>query len=202
LFILQYHDLAFLTTCKIVKYIRDKITAQDTKSVAKDFMEKDKQTEPNVLKKLASLIGAEITNNRLDIPEKFGQGYCAGFVFNEHIRMLILNYELDEDLVVENADINAAARTILFKFQNIFPEKGAAFAGKRSSGTPSVLIATRSLKPDFLIPIHTSTSTINIEVDASYLNGLFYCQERSPVLRSLLENTQPLLFEQMIYPSF
>ena len=44
-------------------------------------MEKDKQqTEPNILKRLAHLLGTEIKNRRLEIPEKFGNGYCAGFV--------------------------------------------------------------------------------------------------------------------------
>jgi len=33
------------------------------------------------------------------------------------------------------------------------------------------------------------------------LNGLFDLTEKSPVLQSLLQNTQPLLFEQIIYPS-
>jgi len=165
-------------------------------------MDKDKQqTEPNVLKRFAHLLGTEVKNWRLEIPEKFGRGYCTGFVFNEHIRMLILNYELHEDLVVENPDINVTARTILFKFQNIFPETETLPAGKHSKATPSVLIATRSLSTDVVIPIHTNTATINIEVDANYLNGLFDLSEKSPVLQSLLQNTQPLLFEQMIYPS-
>ncbi len=159
------------------------------------------QTEPNVLKRLAQLLGTEVKNWRLEIPEKFGRGYCTGFVFNEYIRMLILNYELNENLVVENPDINATARTILFKFQNIFPETETLLAGKPSKATPSVLIATMSLSTNAVIPIHTNTATINIEVDANYLNGLFDLSEKSPVLQSLLQNTQPLLFEQMIYPS-
>ncbi len=165
-------------------------------------MENDKQqTEPKVLKRLAHLLGTEVKNWRLEIPEKFGRGYCTGFVFNEYIRMLIFNYELNENLVVENPDINANARRILFKFQNIFPETETLLAGKQSKATPSVLIATRSLSTDVVIPIHTNIATINIDVDANYLNGLFDLSEKSPVLQSLLQNTQPLLFEQMIYPS-
>ena len=51
-------------------------------------MKNDKQqTVPNVLKRLALLLGTEVKNRRLEIPEKFGKGYCAGFVFNEHIGM-------------------------------------------------------------------------------------------------------------------
>ncbi|WP_428327827.1 helix-turn-helix transcriptional regulator [Mucilaginibacter sp.] len=165
-------------------------------------MEKDQQqTEPTVLKRLAHLLGTAVKNWRLEIPEKFGKGYCYGFVFNKHIRMLIFNYELHEDLAVENPDLNATAGTILFKFQNIFPETETLPAGKYSKVTPSVLIATKSLSTEAVIPIHTNTATINIEVDAGYLNSLFPLSEKSPALQSLLQHTQPLFFEQMIYPS-
>jgi len=165
-------------------------------------MEKDKQeTVPNVLKRLAQLLGTEVKNRRLEIPEKFGKGYCSGFVFNEHIRMLISNYELNENLVVENPDINTSGRMIFFKFQNIFPKTEIVSTEKHLMEMPSVLVATSSVNTDDVISIHTNTAVINIEVDANYLNGLFDLSEKSPILQSLLQNTQPLLFEQMIYPS-
>lgn len=52
-----------------------------------------------------------------------------------------------------------------------------------------------------IIPTDSHPTSINIEIDADYLNGQFQSKEKSPVLQSLLLNTQPLLFEQMIYPS-
>jgi AraC-like DNA-binding protein len=168
--------------------------------VVKDFTKARKQTEPPVLKNLAHLLGAEVKNNRLDIPEKFGHGYCTGYVFNAHIRMLILNYELHTDFVVEDSGINIAARTILFKFQNIFPNTGTLPDGRNSKEGPSVLIATRRLSRDAFVMVHSNVGSINIEVDADYLNGLFDASDVSPVLKSLLQNTQPLLFEEMIYP--
>jgi len=158
------------------------------------------QTEPNVLKRLAHLLGTEVENKRLEIPEKFGKGYCAGFVFNEHIRMLILNYKLNENIVVENPDINASKKMILFKFQNILPKTEILSTEKQLKVIPSVLIVTSSMNTDAVIPIHTNTA-INIEVDADYLNELFDSTDKSPILQSLLQNVQPLLFEQMIYPS-
>ena len=158
------------------------------------------QTEPNVLKRLAHLLGTEVENKRLEIPEKFGKGYCAGFVFNEHIRMLILNYELNENIVVENPDINASKKMILFKFQNIIPKTEILSTEKQLKVIPSVLIVTSSMNTDVVIPVHTN-SAINIEVDADYLNELFDSTDKSPILQSLLQNVQPLLFEQMIYPS-
>jgi len=159
-------------------------------------MHKDNHAVPNVLIRLAQLLGTEIHNRTLDIPEKFGTGSCSGFVFNEHIRMLICNYELNDDVVIENPDINASKRTLFFKFQNIFSNQG-----KHLNETPSVLIATSRINTDEVISIHTNTAVINIEVDADYLKGLFDLSAKSPVLQSLLENTQPLLFEQIVYPS-
>ena len=159
------------------------------------------QTVPGILKILAHSLGTEVKNGRLDIPSKFGTGYCAGFVFNKYIRMLILNYDLNVDLIIENPEINAVDRMILFKFQNIFPQTDILLATKQLKAPPSVLIATSSLNTDAAIPVHTNIATINIEVDANYLSGLFDTSEKTPVLQSLLQNSQPLLFEQLIYPS-
>jgi len=159
------------------------------------------QTVPNVLKKFAQLLGTELKNRRLDIPERFGKGYCAGYVFNEHIRMLVLNYELNKDFVIVNPDIHTFGTMILFKFQNIFPKIEYISKGNQIKAIPSVLIATSNMNTEVIIPIDTTTSSINIEVDATYLNGLVDFTEKSPALQGLLQNTQPLLFEQMIYPS-
>ena len=157
------------------------------------------QTVPNILIKFAELLGTEIKNGRLEIPEKFGRGYCAGFVFNEHIRMLILNYELNEDVVVENPDLHIPRKIQVFKFQNIIPKPEIPKTRKPLKSIPSVLVATGIIS-DAIIPIDTHNATIIIEVDETYLNGLDL-PEKSPVLQSLLQNTQPLLFEQMIYPT-
>jgi len=165
-------------------------------------MEKSKkETTPNILFKLAQLLGTEIENRTLEIPQQLGKGYCTGFVLNEHMRMIISNYQLYGDINVENPETDATKRIIFFKFQNIFPKKQTVLPESKSNEMPSVLIATSRINTDEVIAIHTNTSTINIEVDADYLNGLFHISDKSPVLHSLLENKQPLLFEQVIYPS-
>ena len=158
------------------------------------------QSIPNILITLAHHLGTKVKNRRLEIPKKFGKGYCVGFVFNEHIRMIISNYELKKDIVVENPDINASRKMIFFKFQNIFPKSEIESTGKHLMEIPSVLIATSRMNTDDAISIHTNSAVINIEVAANYLNELFDLPEKS-LLQSLLKNTQPLLFEQLIYPS-
>lgn len=164
-------------------------------------MEKADRTVPGILYSLSDLLGTEINDRRLEIPEGFGTGYCAGFVFSEHIRMLISNYELNKDLEVKNPDMDAARRYLFFKFQNIFPKRISPPVASQSTGTPSVLIGTSRVNTDDIIAIHTNTATINIEVDAAYLNRLFDSLTESTVLHSLLQNAQPLLFEQLVFPS-
>lgn len=158
-------------------------------------------TIPNTLLKLAEAMGTEVKNRKLDIPAGFGSGYCIGFVFNEHIRMHVSNYELNQNIVIENPDINTSPQIIFFKFQNIFPETHTLKNENLSIKTPSVLIATSRINIDENITIHTNTATINIEVNADYLRSLFDLPAKPSILQSLLQNTQPLLFEQIIYPS-
>jgi len=165
-------------------------------------MKKERQkTIPTILKRFAQSLGTEVKNSKLVIPKKYGSGYCKGFAFNEHIRMLISNYELHNDMLIENPEVNASGRMLFFKFQNIIPLSADLSAASISTSMPSVLIATSRLHTDEVISIHSNMATINIEMDVDYLNKLFDVPKKSLVLQSLLENSQPLLFEQIIYPS-
>ncbi|MCS4224523.1 AraC family transcriptional regulator [Sphingobacterium sp. BIGb0165] len=164
-------------------------------------MKKDDQTTPLVLQKLAYFLGTEIKRRKLEIPNEYGNGYCSGFVFNAHMRMLISNYELNQDVVIDNLERDDAKKVIFFKFQNIFPRLGSLSMGTNPKEIPTVLIGTSRINTDEIISIHSNTSTINIEVEASYLSKLFSISAQSSVLQSLLQNTQPYLFEQIISPS-
>jgi len=155
---------------------------------------------PKVLIQLAEAMNIEVVDWHLAIPPAYGEGYCKGYVFNEHIRMLVLDYRLNEELVLTNPDKDTVGRTILFKFRNMLPVDGNAMS-KTTSELPSVLIATSRIDSDQLIPVHSNRASINIEVDASYLQSLFRFSEPSPILQSLIDNTQPLLFDQLLHAS-
>ncbi|MDP4176082.1 MAG: AraC family transcriptional regulator [Bacteroidota bacterium] len=68
---------------------------------------------------------------------------------------------------------------ILFKFQNIIPKTEVLSPGEQLKTIPSVLIATSNLNTEAIIPVDTNTASINIEVDANYLNGLFELKEEN-----------------------
>lgn len=156
---------------------------------------------PGILKNFAQRMHVVMQDNRLDIPARYGTGYCAGYVFNPHIRMLISNYELNRNIDIENPDVDPGKRVIFFKFQNIFPDAKKLPGEKTATTQPSVLIATSHINTQDVIAIHSNTATINIEVDAAYLYGVFQTVTPSPLLQGLLQNTQPLFFEQLLIPA-
>lgn len=151
---------------------------------------------PEVLRDFARALNAPIRRGRVDIPQKFGSGYCMGITFNPYIRMLLLNYSLKKDIVLTNTDRDINSQLILFKFQDVLPD-----TVRKSPCSPSVLIATRDVRPDVTMPIHTHIATINIEIDAAYLAGILVRENQSFVVSSLLKNAEPLFFEQTVFPS-
>lgn len=160
----------------------------------------EQQGVPKVLSKFAALLGTVVSGHRLNIPPQFGEGYCAGFVFNDSFRMLISDYELTNDLLIENTE-KRPGKILFFKFQNVFPKKAAVSTITHALQMPSVLIATSRLNTEDVFAIHSNTETINIEVDASYLSSLFSNPVPSPVLQKLLNDAPPLLFEQLVNPT-
>lgn len=70
-------------------------------------------TVPRILVRLAEKLGTELKQGRLEIPARYGRGYCTGFVFNAHLRLLISNYELHDDIVVENPEIDPSKKNDL-----------------------------------------------------------------------------------------
>ncbi|MDQ0640267.1 AraC-like DNA-binding protein [Pedobacter sp. W3I1] len=155
---------------------------------------------PQILFKLASALGTKVVDQRLDIPQKYGSGHCIGYVFNQHIRLLISDYELKMEFLLDNPEVDALKKMLFFKFQNVIPKIHVPEKEPRLTELPSVLIATSRINTDEVIAIHTNRATINIEVDAEYLIGHFAFNKTTPVLQSLLENSRPLVFEQIIYP--
>jgi len=153
-------------------------------------------TIPEVLHHFARALETTVKNNIVFIPPKYGAGYCLGFKFDKHIRMMILNYTLKQDIVLKSPDGDISGKMLLFKLQHIFP--GDALQKRRP--IPSVLIATRKIEQEILMPVHTHTATINIEIDADYLSQILGNDSNSSLIKSLLNNDQPYLFEEAVYP--
>jgi AraC-like DNA-binding protein len=156
--------------------------------------------ESGMLDAFAKNVGSIIDNGRVIIPGKSGNGYIHGFRFGAVMRMMIKNYQLNEDVIVTRARHASPTNMLMFNFQNIIRETG----NKRSlsiTEVPSVQIATLGIDTEMIIPGNTRHRSISIALDADYLKGLIEPTLKSTILKTILENRQPLFFDQLIFAS-
>ena len=159
------------------------------------------QRPPGVLKPFADILGTTVENGRLDIPKQYGKGYASVHIINEHLAMMINNFELNREITFPSRNNDFPSKLILFRFQNIIQATDKTVPKRQINATPSVQIITLGMNTNIMIPGNIRKLEIYIAIDAQYLNSLVQNRQQNRILQAILENTQPLLFEQIVYPS-
>lgn len=162
---------------------------------------KDSSPGADILIPFAELLGTKVEKNRVDIPEKYGKGYTATFVFSNHIAMLINDHILYKEIAYRSRDPHSHKDLIFFKFQNVISKTEAGMPEEKTKELPSVLISTMGLNADIIVPGNTRRAEINIIVNVDYLRELITSPEKAPVVQNILQNNQQFLFEQIVSPS-
>lgn len=146
-----------------------------------------------ILAAFAEQIGSKVVNGRVDVPEEFGTGFMQGYSFDERLRMMIVRYELHRDFAVSRK--NQPANMLLFNFQHIITSSQTQTGTKLQ---PSVQITTQGLNAELFVPKNTIQNSITLSIDAGYLRELIGARIDHPLINSILDNKQPLLFEEFI----
>jgi len=146
-----------------------------------------------MLAAFAEQIGSKVVNGRVDVPEEFGTGFMQGYSFDERLRMMIVRYELHRDFAVSRK--NQPANMLLFNFQHIITSSQTQTGTKLQ---PSVQITTQGLNAELFVPKNTIQNSISLSIDAEYLRELIGARIDHPLINSILDNKQPLLFEEFI----
>ena len=147
-----------------------------------------------MLAAFAEKVGSPVENGRVDVPEEFGKGFIQGYSFDERLRLMILNYELHQDFTISRS--NQPTHMLLFHFQNIIKSAKTPTGVKLQ---PSVQITTQGLNVELLVPKNTIQNSISLSIDASYLQELIGKRINHPLIHTILENKQPLLFEEFVF---
>ncbi|KAA8482422.1 AraC-like DNA-binding protein [Arcticibacter tournemirensis] len=146
-----------------------------------------------MLAAFAREVGSVVENGRVEVPEKFGTGYIQGFNFDERLRMMIRNYELHQDFAISRR--NQPSNMLIFNFQHIINTTKTPSGSKLQ---PSVQITTQGLNAELFVPKNTVQNSIAMVIDASYLRKLIGTRVDHPVVNTILDNEQPLLFEEFV----
>ncbi|HSD06093.1 AraC family transcriptional regulator [Flavobacterium sp.] len=151
------------------------------------------------LSAFAELIGGELQNGILKIPESKGKGYLRGFRLHNTIEMFISNYEFNDSLFAKRFGNQSSLKKVLFSFNNIFPDTDSS--NKVSTvDLPSIQIFKGKLSTETLYPGKTKFRSIFIGIDSLQLKQYLGQNEENEVFNTLINNEHPILFEEIVLP--
>lgn len=161
-------------------------------------MELNLKEEFGLLAGFANLLGTEVKNGILVIPENKGKGYLRGFRLDNSINMLIRFYEFNDNLLAKRLGNQNTENRILFSFNNIFPD--ADSKNNYSGDLPSMQIFKGKLNIETFYPGRTKFNSIFIGIDSNQLEKSLGLNIDNEIFRNIIASEQSILFEELLSP--
>ncbi|MBB6499857.1 helix-turn-helix domain-containing protein [Pedobacter cryoconitis] len=156
-------------------------------------MTSDTKEKSEVSKDPAKAIGDKLENGVTPIPSDMGTGYIKGFFINPGLRLIVRQYELKDDWVLDRGIGNEENKFIMIAFHNIYQSKDDIKL------LPSVQVATTGFNIEYL-PANKKINSIVITVGTAYLKELLKPKAGDTLLQMITSGDQPFLFEEIISP--
>ncbi|MDJ1469027.1 helix-turn-helix transcriptional regulator [Xanthocytophaga flava] len=143
---------------------------------------------------LAKAIGATISGRFIYIPESKGSGYITGFSWGNDMSVMIRNYHLKEDILIERTNEFAEGQeNVIFLLSGVFPSLIQSDE-QLSTEQANILICRQGVAAVMTMPSNTLFGSVTIRVSRQYLNQLFE-QLDHPVVASVLEAKDNFVYE-------
>lgn len=156
-------------------------------------------TGSGITREFARAIGATVKGRFIYIPENKGGGYITGFSWGNDLRMMIRNYHLKEDVIIERTNELAEGQDdVVFLLSGIFPSPINS-ENQLSPEQAYVLICKHAVSSIISMPSNTVFGSVTIAASRQYLRSLFG-QIQHPVAENILEAKDNFLFETGISP--
>jgi AraC-like DNA-binding protein len=147
-----------------------------------------------IMLKFARVLGAAVQGRFVYIPENIGGGYITGFSWGQDLRMMIRNYHLKEDVLIERTNELANLQDdVIFLLRGVFP---SPVHPERQMFTeqPSVQICAHAFSSVMTMPSNTIFGSVTIAVSKQHLRQLFGKIDH-PVVKTVLEAKDNFVFE-------
>jgi AraC-like DNA-binding protein len=159
-------------------------------------------TEPDqVLDKLAAALGTTSREGYLLVPKDKGKGYLKTLDLGNSLGMMIRDCEFNAMLQINRNFNHHPYDMILLSFNNIFHSSSAGTSETCVQNLPTVQIGNLKLNLEMFYPSHTKFSSIVLTIYASDLAVLLGNHVENSILKSILDNELPVLFEEIITPN-
>ena len=162
-------------------------------------MELNVRKEFGFLAGFADLLGTEVKNGILVIPETKGKGYLMGFRLDNSINMLVSFYEFNDNLLAKRFGGQNTLNRILFSFNNIFPDANSKNKYSRED-LPSIQIFKGKLNIETFYPGRTKFNSIFIAIDSDQLAKIIGLHIDNEIFKNIIDSEQSILFEELISP--
>jgi AraC-like DNA-binding protein len=150
-----------------------------------------------IAKEFARAIGATVKGRFIYIPKTKGAGYITGFSWGNDLRMMVRNYYLKEDVIIERKNELAEGQDdIVFLLSGIFPSPPQP-EQQLSTEQANVLICKHAVSSVMAMPSNTIFGSVTIAVSRLYLQQLFG-NIQHPVVESVLGAKDNFVFESGI----
>lgn len=150
-----------------------------------------------ILHNFAAAIGASIKGRFLEIPKNLGEGYMTGFTWGNELRMMIRNYYLKEEIVLERKnEIPDGQDNIIFFLSGIF-DSSPNHQKEIRREQASVFICMQSVSSVLAMPQNTFFQSVTIAASREYLKKQFG-ELKHPVILSILEAKDNFVFETAV----
>lgn len=157
-------------------------------------------TGSGIAQKFAQAIGGTVSGRFIYIPESKGSGYMTGFSWGPDLRMMIRNYHLKEDLLLERTnELAEGQEDIIFMLSGIFPAP-ALSTEQLLPESPNILICRHAVSSIITMPSNTIFGNVAIAISKAYLNQLFGGIDH-PVVASVLASGKNFVLETGISSS-
>lgn len=152
---------------------------------------------PGMMSDFVRALGATVRGRFIHIPENYGGGFLTGFSWGNELRVMIRNYHLNEDVLVEwTNEAMEEQEYVVLMLSGVFPpivQPGVKLLPERAN----VLICTQAVSSIIDMPSNTSFGSVTISVSRQYLNQLFGNIDY-PVVASVLQASGNFVLEMDI----
>ncbi|MGI4867595.1 MAG: helix-turn-helix transcriptional regulator [Janthinobacterium lividum] len=154
-------------------------------------------TGPGIMADFIKAIGATVRGRFVDIPASKGAGYITGLLWGNELRMMIRNYYLKEDILIEWTNEKIAKQEhVVFLLSGIFPSllpAGEVVVPEQAN----ILICRQLVSSVINMPSNTLFGSVTIGVSQQYLQQLFG-HISHPVVASVLAADDTFVLETSI----
>jgi AraC-like DNA-binding protein len=145
----------------------------------------------------AKAIGATVKGRFIYIPESKGAGYLTGFSWGRQLRMMIRNYYLHEDVLVERTnELDEEQEDIIFMLSGVLPSAADAERALVPEQA-NLLICRHAVSAVMAMPAKTAFGSVTIAVGKPYLQQLFGHIDH-PVITAVLQAGETFVLESGI----